>query len=134
MRRELSLRRRLPPAIAPRAYQSAPWPVTLGMPVCANNPPSATMQVPLTYEDSSETRNRTTLAISLGSPYRPIGMIASERLAVSGSARRDLSIGGVRMAPGQTALQRIPLRAYSIAVARVRLITPALIALYAPRP
>ena len=41
---------------------------------------------------------------------------------------------GVSMAPGQTQLQRMPHRAYSIAVPRVRLITPAFITLYAEMP
>jgi hypothetical protein len=35
--------------------------------------PSATMSAPVTNEDSSEARNSATLAISRGSPGRPIG-------------------------------------------------------------
>ncbi len=35
--------------------------------------PSATSTVPVTNEDSSEARNRATLAISRGSPGRPMG-------------------------------------------------------------
>ena len=41
---------------------------------------------------------------------------------------------GVSIAPGQTQLQRMPYRAYSIAVPRVRLTTPAFITLYAEMP
>ncbi len=100
-----------------------------GIPVCAMIPPSATIVVPVTYDASSDARNSTTLAISIGCPQRPIGIASSERLAMSGKRSRDFRIGGVRMIPGHTALYRIPLRAYSIAVARVRFITPALIAL-----
>jgi hypothetical protein len=49
-------------------YQSGPAPATLGIPVCAVSPPSTTMIAPLIYEASSDARNSTTLAISLGSP------------------------------------------------------------------
>ena len=40
---------------------------------CAVIAPSATSTVPVTNDDSSEARNRATLAISRGSPGRPIG-------------------------------------------------------------
>jgi len=40
---------------------------------CAVIAPSATSTVPVTNEDSSEARNSATLAISRGSPGRPIG-------------------------------------------------------------
>ena len=36
-------------------------------------PPSATITEPVTNDDSSEARNSATLAISRGSPGRPIG-------------------------------------------------------------
>jgi hypothetical protein len=44
-----------------------------GRSYCAVIAPSATSTVPVTNDDSSEARKRATLAISRGSPGRPIG-------------------------------------------------------------
>src|SRR5215472_14050863 len=102
-------------------------------PVCAVTPPSATYELPVTKEASSEARNNTTLAISSGLPMRPIGWHSSLSLRIF-SGLRDrpinmLSTAGVSIIPGHTALTRIFLRAYSIAADRVRFTTPALAAL-----
>src|SRR5260370_16468962 len=61
------------PGTVATLYQSGPWPVMLGNPVCAIKPPSATIHAPLTYEASSEARNSTTFPLSLASPYPPTG-------------------------------------------------------------
>src|SRR5262245_30535847 len=73
----------------------------------------------------------TTFAISSGWPRRRIGICASVLSAKPG-IESDGFKRGVSMAPGQTQLTRMPRPAYSIAVTRVRLMTPALAALYAP--
>ena len=74
-----------------------------------------------------------TFAISSGLPSLPIGMPSAIRSAKPGSCSAG-AISGVSIAPGQMQLARMPWRAYSMATTRVRLMTPALAALYAAMP
>ena len=71
----------------------------------------------------------TTLAISSGRPSRRIGIAATVPSAKPGIDAREGCRSGVSMAPGQTQFTRMPRDAYSTAVTRVRLITPAFAAL-----
>src|SRR6476469_4947906 len=48
-------------------------------------PPSTTISTPVTYELSSEARNRATFATSSGRPRRPSSVLPSIALAHSGS-------------------------------------------------
>src|SRR3954468_9657524 len=80
-------------------------------------------------DDSSEASHTAAAAISSGSPMRPNRW---ERPAASRapSAANMRPAGGVSMAPGQMQFTRMDWRAWSTAMARVRLITAAFDAQY----
>src|SRR6266699_4583736 len=73
---------------------------------------------------------RTAAAISSGRPSRPIGWsLTMSSMVIDSLAIMSATIG-VSMAPGHTALMRIPLEAYSSAALFVSPITPCLDAWY----
>ena len=75
-------------------------------------------------------RNATAAPISAGSPSLPSGAAVSNPVRISSISMAICSIG-VLMKPGQTALTRIPWRAYSSAAVRVMPMTACLLAEYA---
>src|ERR1700736_3605625 len=76
---------------------------------------------------------RTASATSRGVPKRPMGWWARTALLTTGSAKARSAIG-VSMTAGQTALTRMPLRAYSSAAVLVSPITACLLAAYVAVP
>ena len=62
-----------PGGLAPGGQECDRQPVPPALPYCAVIAPSATSTVPVTNDDSSEARKSAQLAISTGSPGRPIG-------------------------------------------------------------
>src|SRR5215216_4068623 len=85
-------------------------------------PPSTMSAEPVTKDDSSDARNSTQSATSLGFPSRRIG--ATSRYSVittSGCSARskNIRVRGVSITPGQTQLARIPRAATSRDRARV---------------
>src|SRR5258705_10228549 len=80
----------------------------VGYLICAVQPPSTTRSVAVMNEAAGESRNAMALAISSGEPRRRSGVLFSMFARRSGDSTYRWSIIGVRMAPGQTVLQRIP--------------------------
>jgi hypothetical protein len=74
---------------------------------------------------SSDARNATTFAISIGSPILPSGWIdAISRSVAAGSSASSTPSMRVRVYPGQTAFARIPNAPSSSARLRVMPMTP----------
>src|SRR5205807_8561123 len=79
-------------------------------------PPSTGMATPVTKEAASEQSQTTTSATSSGIPSRPIGTRAANSASISAFSAipcstmlaNHRSAIGVRVAPGQMALMRIP--------------------------
>src|SRR3954451_7009583 len=94
----------------------------------ATEPASTGISIPVTNEASSEHSHTTTAATSAGSPNR---LIACGRRISSWRSGVSLDISGVMIAPGQTALTRIPWLAYSTAAFFVSPPMPCLLAVYA---
>jgi len=94
----------------------------------ATQPPSTGSATPVRNDAAAELSQTTAAAISSGRPRRPIGSAASNSCLVSGRWATVRWIIGVSIAPGQTALTRIPQLAYSSAAALVRPTTPCLAA------
>src|SRR6266436_5149889 len=120
-----------------RIYRAAFFPAlaqirrTSGSPVQAVKPPSTTNDAPVIKDASSEARNSTVLAISSASPIRPSGCAAPWTRRKSSARSLPRSSGArVLIAPGQTQFTLMLCFAFSSAAERVRLITPALAALY----
>src|ERR1700722_713948 len=67
-------------------------------------PPSTKSSIPVTKLESSEARNSAALAISSGSPTRPIGMVDTIRAMASAGCP---SIAGVSVGPGLITFERI---------------------------
>src|SRR5688572_28882826 len=81
------------------------------------------------YDDSSEARERTAWARSSEQPRRGTRLWRESSSATSGGQAR--SKAGVRIGPGDTALQRMPLRPYCVATESVRVLIAAFAAAYA---
>ena len=79
---------------------------------------------------SSEARNAAAAATSSGSPTRRSGYQRTRRSKIAGSLSTRSCQMGVRIVPGAIATARTPWRPYRVAMLRVRLISPALAALY----
>src|SRR5215469_8824161 len=77
------------------------------------------MVCPVTYADSSETRNSTHFATSDGWANRPSGMVLRYRGASPGLCTTS-SASGVSTTPGATPFARIPRAARSMAADRTR--------------
>ena len=77
-------------------------------------------------------RNRTILAISLGSAKRPIG--TCDDINFFSSSDRDCFVNSVSVKPGETALTNILDEAYSTAMDRVNPTKPVLDVVYNDRP
>lgn len=90
-------------------------------------PPVTLITWPVMKLDSSESRNATTLATSLGSPIRFIGMLAQTASSFSGEARLSL-VSGVTISPGDTQLMRMFLSATSRMKAFVNVMMPPFVA------
>src|SRR5215208_5116349 len=95
-------------------------------------PPSADSVSPVIALDASDARNSTTLATSLGSVSRRVGITPVTDSSTPGLARFSRHIS-VCTTPGATALARMPTGPYSIAQARVIPSTADLLAAYAAR-
>jgi hypothetical protein len=87
------------------------------------SPPSTARTSPVMKAAESDTRNRTALATSAGSPSLPSGV--PERIA-SRAGSGSTSVSSVEMYPGAIALTRIPLLPSSFASDLVSPIRPAL--------
>ncbi len=73
---------------------------------------------PVMMDASSEARNVTSAAISSGLATRPSGMRALYSSRSPGTVNRS-RVSDVSTGPGQTALTRMPSRAWSMASVRV---------------
>src|SRR3954452_555856 len=94
----------------------------------ATEPASTGISIPVTNEASSEHSQTTTAATSAGSPKR---LIACGRRISAWRSGVSLDISGVMIAPGQTALTRMPWLASSTAAFFVTPPMPCLLAVYA---
>src|SRR6266550_5441380 len=99
----------------------------------ATHPPSTNNGIPVTYDAASDARKTAAPVTSCNSPHRPIGILATNALYFSGSARSGLFIS-VANGPGQIAFTVTPRLAHSSASTRVRLSSPALADAYGARP
>src|SRR5271170_6166538 len=103
-------------------------------------PPSTINSTALTYDESSEARKSTALAISSGSPQRPNGTADETKSAsLVDCSSVTLARGprfqmGVFVAPGATTFTRMLRGARSAAMARAMETRPPLVAAYAARP
>ena len=96
---------------------------------CAVKPPSTVNVAPFVKDDASEQSHKTASATSSASPRRLLGLLPTmPSLSNLGKVSMARSTIAVRMTAGQTALTRIPLRAYSTAAERVSPTTPCLLA------
>jgi L-aspartate oxidase len=82
----------------------------------------------LDHPEPDDLRFRTDTRVRrMGSARRPMGTCTKRRARAPGSASRSAR-SGVLTGPGQSALARMPRRAYSIAISRVMASTPPLLA------
>src|SRR6266481_4095441 len=96
-------------------------------------PPSTTISTPVTYELSSEARNKATFATSSGRPRRPSSVLPSIAVAHSGSFS-CCRVWLVSIKPGEMEFARIPCSRPSIASCRVIPMIPALAVVCASEP
>jgi len=92
-------------------------------------PPSTGIDAPVTDDAASESSHVTASAISEGRPMRAIGSTLTSLSLSRGCVDSIPATIAVSITPGQTALTRIPVRAYSSAAVLVKPITPCLEAL-----
>src|SRR4029453_5516058 len=95
---------------------------------CATQPPSTARGKPVTKDAASEHSHTTASPTSAGAAMRPMGSSATTCSSMPGLSRAPRSNIGVRIAPGHTALTRIPALAYSSAAVLVSPFTPCLAA------
>src|SRR5215469_3096632 len=103
-------------------------------------PPSTISSTALTYEESSEARKSTALAMSSDSPQRPSGIAEDTNFANLADSSVEIEARGPRfqigvfVAPGATTFTRMLRGARSAATARAIETTPPLVAAYAATP
>src|SRR5215467_4648101 len=125
----------------PRTLQNLTYPRRTGAPHGAPvAPPSTISSTALTYEESSEARKSTALAMSSGSPQRPSGIAEETNFANLADSSEEIEARGPRfqmgvfVAPGATTFTRMLRSARSAAMARAMDTTPPLVAAYAATP
>src|SRR6201996_3063849 len=100
--------------------------------------PSTNSKAPVTYEASSEARNRIAAETSSALPGRfsmvPCAALALYCSTVSPAAAMRRSWNGVKIGPGPTAFTRMPSAEWSAASARVRPAIAALVVSYCRLP